>query len=135
MAGIERLVFSDPWPESGFQAILDGWSRVVEDGTGVVGYVFARFAADEGEIMNLAVHPDFRRQGVGRQLLEAAMQAARAAGAAKVFLEVRVSNQVAQAFYAQMGFQPVGYRRGYYERPREDALILCCPLRGDGRSA
>lgn len=135
MVAIERLVFTDPWPTSGFEAILEGWSRIVEAENRVVGYVFARFAADETEIMNLAVHPDHRRQGLGRRLVGTAIQAARTAGTSKVFLEVRLSNQPAQRFYGQMGFQPIGFRRAYYERPREDALILCCLLKADGRPA
>lgn len=121
---IEREVFSDPWPLSGFQTFLGELGLVSESDGQVVGYIFARAAGGEAEILNLAVHPAHRRRGVGRRLLEEILTRVAKRGAALLFLEVRASNTVAQAFYREMGFKQVGRRPNYYDRPREDALIL-----------
>lgn len=93
------------------------------DGT-VAGYVIARHAADEGEILNLAVAPAHRGGGIGRALVERALAALADCGAATVFLEVRESNAVARRLYARLGFQEVGRRVRYYRRPAEDAVVL-----------
>ncbi len=89
-----------------------------------MGYVFARVAAGEAEVLNLAVHPAHRFRGVGRSLLEQMMRRAARRGASLLFLEVRESNTPAQNFYRKMGFKQVGRRSKYYARPQEDALIL-----------
>src|ERR1017187_6197713 len=82
----------------------------------IVGFLVARtLAADEREILNLAVVPDFRRQGVARALLDSAFEAFRGS----VFLEVRESNRVAQDFYKSLGFKELSRRPGYYESPPE----------------
>ena len=129
VAEIERAVFSDPWPASAFGPLLGpcAWAALHADGT-LAGYVFARHAADEGEILNLAVHPAHRRTGVGRALVAHVFAELRRAGVERVFLEVRESNQTGRAFYGRLGFQPIGKRRGYYTRPREDALVLVCEI-------
>lgn len=101
----------------------------------VVGYLFARRAADEGEILNLAVHPGHGRRGLGRELVRTVLQDLERAGAARVFLEVRESNAPAQAFYHHMGFRPAGRRPGYYTHPREDALVLVREISGVKRPA
>lgn len=90
----------------------------------VVGYIFARVAAGEAEVLNLAVHPAHRSRGVGRSLLEQIVHRAARRGASLLFLEVRESNTQAQNFYRKMGFKQVGRRPNYYARPREDALVL-----------
>lgn len=101
----------------------------------VVGYLFARHAADEGEILNLAVDPAHTRRGLGKALVRAAVGELRAAGVAQVFLEVRESNRAAQAFYHALGFRGVSRRVGYYRRPREDALVLVYEISGVRRPA
>jgi ribosomal-protein-alanine N-acetyltransferase len=121
---IERSVFSDPWPASGFQAFLGELGLVSECDGEVVGYVFARVAGGEAEVLNLAVHPAHRLRGVGRALLERVIERVTRRGADLLFLEVRASNTEAQTFYRKMGFKQVGRRPNYYDRPREDALIL-----------
>ncbi|GIW53511.1 MAG: hypothetical protein KatS3mg081_2866 [Gemmatimonadales bacterium] len=90
----------------------------------MVGYVFARVAGGEAEVLNLAVDPEHRLRGVGRSLLEQIIDRVARRGASLLFLEVRASNTEAQAFYRKMGFRQVGRRPNYYDRPREDALIL-----------
>jgi ribosomal-protein-alanine N-acetyltransferase len=93
------------------------------------GFVLARIAADEAEILTLAVAPAARRQGHGTALMAAALAAARARGAAAMLLEVAEGNAAARALYAALGFVPVGRRRRYYA-DGTDALILRCPLPG-----
>ena len=94
------------------------------------GVILARVAADEAEILTLAVHPGVRRNGVGSTLLDAAMRRAAALGAAAMFLEVAVTNDAARALYAAHGFAEAGLRRRYYP-DGTDALILRSTLRGD----
>jgi ribosomal-protein-alanine acetyltransferase len=109
-----------------FAGEMTGWAA--EDAAGVAGFLVARHAADECEIMNLAVAPRGRRRGTGSRLLAAALEAARERGARRVFLEVRASNLTAQRFYARHGFESAGRRRDYYAAPREDALVLARSL-------
>jgi ribosomal-protein-alanine N-acetyltransferase len=90
----------------------------------IVGFLAARRAADEIEILNLAVLPEFRRKRFGRQLVEAALREAGEAGAQMAHLEVRCSNQAAIAFYEGCGFRPTGRRQAYYSNPLEDALLM-----------
>jgi ribosomal-protein-alanine N-acetyltransferase len=91
------------------------------------GMVLLRVAADEAEILTLAVAPAARRQGVARALMQAACGHASGAGATRVFLEVAATNTAAAALYATLGFQPVGRRPGYYG-PGSDASLLAAPL-------
>jgi len=111
-----RLFVDARWPEMGI------W--VAEESGEVIGMVAERSAGGEAEILNLAVAPAARRRGLGRQLVESALEAARAARAEHVFLEVRESNATARAFYAGLGFAEAGRRHGYYREPAEDALVL-----------
>ncbi|WP_419895864.1 ribosomal protein S18-alanine N-acetyltransferase [Roseomonas sp. USHLN139] len=87
------------------------------------GFILARVAADEAEILTLAVHPAARRQGLAMALLETTALAAAARGAAALFLEVSAGNAAAQALYAAAGFAEVGRRRRYYP-DGSDALVL-----------
>jgi len=97
-----------------------------------VGFVLVRYVGDEMEILNLAVAEGSRRSGVGRCLVRAALDEARVRGTSRAFLEVRESNAPALALYNSAGFKPVGRRRNYYHEPDEDALVLACPLPGQG---
>jgi ribosomal-protein-alanine N-acetyltransferase len=101
-------------------------------GAGIVGYMIGREAAGTGEVLNLAVDPPFRRRGLARSLLEHGLVALRRRGADEVFLEVRASNDSAQALYRSRGFEQVGTRAAYYRSPVEDALVLRLAL-GAGR--
>ena len=90
----------------------------------LAGYCILRTVLDEGSIDNICVAPAFRRQGIARALLEAAMKQAETEFGAETFtLEVRVSNEAARALYASLGFEEAGIRPGYYPHPREDAVI------------
>ena len=95
--------------------------RVAMEGNRIVGFLVARtLAADEREILNLAVAPDFRRKGVARALLDNAYKGFRGA----IFLEVRESNRVAQEFYKSLGFKELNKRPGYYGSPPESAIVM-----------
>ena len=117
------------WSEAEFERIAgyesatgQAWVACVKQK--VVGYVVARRAADEVEILNIVVAKRRRRRGVGGVLLERALAAARAAGVRKAFLEVRESNHAAIGMYQRHYFLSVGRRAMYYSAPREDALIM-----------
>jgi ribosomal-protein-alanine N-acetyltransferase len=128
---IERHCFSDPWTESSFREALESpWSfgLVAQTNRAISGYLIGREVAGTGEVLNLAVAPAFRRKGVARALLRAGIGFLRRRRVEEVFLEVRESNQSAQALYLSAGFRPVGQRAGYYRNPKEDALVLWLPL-------
>ena len=98
--------------------------RVAEDNGRVSGLIVFRIIADEAEILNLAVEPRRRREGIASRLIEDAVAASRAAGVRTIFLEVRESNEGARHLYARMGFTENARRPKYYRQPWEDALIL-----------
>jgi ribosomal-protein-alanine N-acetyltransferase len=126
-AAIERRCFSDPWSETSFrEALSSPWTFGIaaQSSRGVTGYLIAREVAGTGEVLNLAVAPEFRRRGVGGALLRAGLTALRHRRVGEVFLEVRESNRSAQSLYAGHGFRPVGQRAAYYRNPKEDALVL-----------
>lgn len=95
----------------------------------IAGFITARLAADEVEILNLGVSPEQRRRGIAEALLNAALEWARENRARQVFLEVRVSNNPAIQFYKKAGFHPIGRRANYYTSPVEDALQLAMQIR------
>jgi len=96
----------------------------VESVEQVAGYVVAIDAADEGEILNLAVAPQSRRHGLGHALVRRVLEALTGRGARAIYLEVRESNAPARRLYAAHGFREVGRRQRYYRRPVEDAIVL-----------
>ena len=129
---IERAAFTDPWPRSAFVELL-GQSHVrafaVDGPDGpLAGYAFASVAADEGEILNLAVEPGVRRRGLGQDLLDALLAMLRREGVGIVHLEVRESNAAAMRLYERAGFRPVSTRRGYYRNPTENAVTMALAL-------
>jgi ribosomal-protein-alanine acetyltransferase len=116
-----------PWPESALKPGAFDPSNTVAffsetDGT-PTGFIVGRHAADEGEILNLAVSASWRRQGQGQALLNHLFQAFRHHSVNRVFLEVRESNSAAIAFYEKLGFRLTGRRPSYYRDPVETALL------------
>ena len=130
--GIESLSFSEPWTEEMFLNELSskGIAMVlvarVDEGSGprIAGFLCSWIVAGELQINNVAVHPGYRRRGVASQLLEEMLRRAKTRGADAGYLEVRASNEAAQALYQRFGFRQIGRRRGYYDHPREDAVIM-----------
>jgi ribosomal-protein-alanine N-acetyltransferase len=135
VAAIEQQVFSDPWSRDSFGRLLGGLALVADGEQGVNGYLFALWVQEESEILNVAVRPEVRRRGIARCLMSEALERLAREGVRQVFLEVRESNAGAQAFYERLGFSLVGRRRQYYRQPREDALVLACPLAAPGEAA
>jgi len=121
---IEHAVFPDPWSLGIFRGLLSKMMTVSESDDTVTGYLAARHAANMGEILNVAVHLDHRRQGIGWALVEDALWRFAGDGVGLVFLEVRESNAAAQKLYEKMGFEAVGRRSGYYREPKEDAVVM-----------
>lgn len=118
--------FGDPWSPNDFgEALRSGvLFLVATTSEGILGYVIARHAAAEGEILNLAVAVPARRRGIGRVLTERALAELAQAGARAAYLEVRESNAAARHLYGRLGFREVGRRVAYYRRPNEDAVVL-----------
>jgi ribosomal-protein-alanine N-acetyltransferase len=115
------------WEPAAYENLSAGQFRVyvADHGTeGVCGFVVARCAAGELEVLNIAVAGACRRKGIGTALLGEALLGAKAESATTAFLEVRASNSGAAEFYARHGFQIAGRRRNYYQSPAEDALLL-----------
>lgn len=125
---IERSSFQTPWSRSAFRYELTqnrvARSLVMRAGRQLVGYICLWEIGHEVHITNLAVHPSFRRRGVGRSLLARTLDDARAGGAELVFLEVRPTNVEALALYESAGFRVIGRRKGYYFDTGEDALVM-----------
>ncbi|MFN8650464.1 MAG: ribosomal protein S18-alanine N-acetyltransferase [Gemmatimonadales bacterium] len=124
---LERRCFTDPWSGLAFEEMLRfplTLALVAERDAGIVGYLIGRAVAGEGEILNLAVAPELRRHGLGARLLEAGLELLEQGGARRVWLEVRESNEAAQALYLRRGFTKAGRRPRYYKHPVEDALVF-----------
>lgn len=138
---IDRLSFPLPWSERTYRFELEenraSCLYVVEVANhgqaDVVGYVGLWFVIDEAHISTLAVHPDYRGEGIGERLLQHALDYAFGQGAATVTLEVRVSNRPALSLYYKYGFEVVGKRRGYYRDNSEDAYIMALNILHEGR--
>ena len=130
---IERRAYEVPWTEGIFRDCLkSGYSMWVvhERGGPLVAYAVMTMAVGEAHILNVAVDPQRRRQGLGRFTLTHLLMVARAAHTNLVLLEVRRSNKAAIRMYHSFGFQQIGTRRGYYPGPdqREDAFVLALDL-------
>lgn len=134
VAQLEKLCFSDPWSENSIALELKNqlahW-LVAEHNGDVVGYIGSQIVFPEVDMMNVAVHPDHRRAGVGQILVESLIRDLINMDCESLSLEVRASNAPAIALYEKLGFCQVGRRPNYYRNPKEDAWILRIMLRGD----
>lgn len=126
VARLEELCFHNPWSEKALGHLLTetNFGIVALDGDEVIAYAGLVTALDEGEITNVATHPEHRRCGAARAVLELLLTEAKARGISRLTLEVRESNAPARTLYKSLGFTPCGIRKGFYSSPREDALIL-----------
>lgn len=132
---IEQAVTVAPWGKQLFEDCInvgyDCW--VLVDDKTIMGYGILSYAANEAHILQLAIHPEHHRQGLGQKLLQFLLSAAKTRGAEEIFLEVRQSNLAATTLYKKYNFVEVGVRKGYYPPqkagdPNEDALTMALPL-------
>lgn len=129
LLALERRCFSHPWSEQGFRGALEDSHNLVlllrtAEARAIVAYGVFQVVADEFTIHDLAVAPEHRDRGMGRRLLSLALDLGARRGARSAHLEVRETNRPALGLYRSLGFRTVGVRRGYYESPAEDALVL-----------
>ena len=143
---IEASSFSSPWTKemflNEFMRAPISWCFIAKPPAGesntaghekkVLGYICFWIIGDEMQIANVAVHSSWRRRGIGRDLLSFALKFAHSRGVRLVVLEVRFSNVGAQRLYRSLGFQAIGTRRGYYQLPPEDALVMARDLARGG---
>lgn len=127
VAELEKICFSDPWSENSVASELNNplsvWLVAEENGI-VCGYVGSQTVLDETDMMNIAVHPDFRRKGIAAALIAELVRLLKERGSRILRLEVRESNAPAISLYETMGFTQLGFRKNYYRNPKENALIL-----------
>ena len=127
---IERLSFTTPWSKYAFLSEIYNQPIscpfVIEDSrkNKIIGYVIYWIIGDEAHINNIALHPEFRGQGIGEYVLRKIIELIKKAGAKFISLEVRPSNIPARKLYQKLGFRLEAIRKNYYINPREDALIL-----------
>ena len=128
IAALEPLCFDDPWtPQMIRSDVMDiPFSTYVlgEVDEKLVGYVGIMVVRDECQVNNVAVHPDYRKKGIGGTLLKTALSFAKKNAAEEAFLEVRESNDDAISLYESMGFKRLGIRKGYYENNGENAVVM-----------
>ena len=127
IAELEKLCFSDPWSENSIASELDNklafW-LVATEAERVAGYIGSQTVMDETDMMNVAVHPDYRRRGIAEALVNTLVENLQKLGSHCLTLEVRASNAPAIGLYEKLGFRQIGLRKNYYHNPKEDALIL-----------
>ena len=127
LAQLEKECFSAPWSENALMEELSNPNavfRVALKNGQVAGYVGMLHVLDERDICNVAVFSQFRRQGIASALLQSLLDYAKEQKMALITLEVREANQGAQAFYRTMGFEFVGLRKNFYDKPREHGVLM-----------
>ena len=128
---IEQISFSSPWSRQSFLNEVykkNAFSKVAVFGENVIGYICVNYLGHESHILNLAVHPDFRRRGVATLLMHETMRELKKRECVFVYLKVGVSNTGAQKFYELFGFKVETIRKKYYGNPDEDALQMMARL-------
>ena len=127
LAALEKICFSDPWPVDMIGRLREKFT-VALDGETLMGHIVLSTVLDEGSIDNVAVSPAYRRCGVADALVLDAIARGRDMGLVFITLEVRAGNDPAIALYRKHGFVEVGRRKNYYEKPREDAILMTLVL-------
>lgn len=126
---IEQVSHPSPWPLKGLQESLQNHAAFVLEHQGrVVGFAFVQRILDEAHLLDIAIDPSCRGQGLGRELLRQLMDDVLVQGITIWFLEVRVSNAAAISLYQSLGYNELSLRRNYYDGPegKEDALLMAC---------
>ena len=132
VSGLEKLCFSSPWSESSLELLTKegiGMGMVCHSDGIVCAYGGMLCVVDEGQITNIATHPDYRRRGYGRAIVEAFKKHAKYNGLNTISLEVRESNKAAIELYSSLGFKVTGKRKDFYTKPTESALIMICEIK------
>ena len=127
VAEIERQIFSIPWSEKAFKDSMESDNTiyiVAKENNNVAGYAGMYLSFEEGNITNVAVNPLSRRKGIGEKIVRDILNKAYEKGVRDVFLEVRETNSAAIALYEKIGFKEEGIRKNFYDKPRENALIM-----------
>lgn len=127
VAELEKLCFSQPWSRNSLELLTKegiGVGMVCSRDGKVCAYGGMMVAVDEGQITNIATHPDYRRQGFGRAVVESLIKYAKMNGLDSISLEVRESNRAAIDLYLSLGFKVEGKRKDFYTKPTENALIM-----------
>ena len=127
VAEIERQIFSIPWSEKAFKDSMESDNTiyiVAKEDNNVAGYAGMYLSFEEGNITNVAVNPSSRRKGIGEKIVRDILNRAYEKGVRDVFLEVRETNSAAIALYEKIGFKEEGIRKNFYEKPKENALIM-----------
>lgn len=124
---IEERCFSDPWSlnavREGLESSLDTW-LVLKEEEAVLGYCVFRIISGEGELLRVAVSPEFQGRGLSKKLMDQMVEYSRKMKAETIFLEVRESNVKARNLYRSYGFSEEGIRKDYYRNPVENAVIM-----------
>ncbi len=126
-AELEKLCFHEPWSAKSLELLTNdgiGVGMVCRKDGIVCAYGGMLIAVDEGQITNIATHPDFRRMGYGRAVVEALIKYAKNNRLESISLEVRESNKAAIALYTDLGFKVEGKRKDFYTKPTEAALVM-----------
>lgn len=127
ITAIENVSFPTPWPKRVFEREIKSqksYNRVIRFGATVAGYIITWTIYDEVHILNVAVHPEFRKMGLGERLLRDCISHSAASGLKYALLEVRVSNTGARSLYEKIGFRTIHVRRKYYSDTGEDAFVM-----------
>ena len=128
IAALEAATFSAPWDEASIRGELENplalWLAAEDEAGRFLGYVGSQTCFEDADILNVCVAPAARRQGVAEALMRELEARLIPKGVEQITLEVRASNAPAIALYAKLGYARVGVRKGYYEKPREDAIIM-----------
>ncbi len=130
VAEIEEKSFTTPWSSEAFEGSIlqDNYKLIVavsdDDDKDILGYCCFYYVADEAEIPNVCVREDMRGKGIGAEMLSGLMDIAKSMKISSIYLEVRMSNEPATRLYTKLGFVENGIRKGFYERPREDAIVM-----------
>jgi ribosomal-protein-alanine N-acetyltransferase len=128
VAKLEAATFTTPWKATTFRTLLDRPGAILlvleVPPHDIAGYAVLWCILDQGELANIAVIPELRGRGLGSWVLEHVLEVAAARGVQSLYLEVRDSNALARSMYRTHGFQEIGVRRDYYDKPREDARVL-----------
>lgn len=133
---IEKMSFTTPWSETSFFTEVykrQSIAKVALSEEDIVGHICVEYVLDEGNILDLAVRPDFRGMGIASALLKNAIEELRAMGCRFLYLEVRTSNEAARRLYQGFGFRVTGARKKYYVAPTEDALLMMLDIEPEAK--